>query len=105
MVLFAHSVKIRAGRLETLLNPIARGRYAQLQELSQSALFVLDGFKSSPKKCLIVSDIEKDTGMPRRTIRYALKILTQKAFIQKLGQKSRNPLSADFLIIQSRIKT
>ena len=88
MVLFAHSVKIRADRLETLLNPIARGRYAQLQKFSQSALFVLDGFKSSPKKCLIVSDIEKDTGTPRRTIQYALQPLTPKAFIQKLGQKA-----------------
>jgi DNA-binding IclR family transcriptional regulator len=54
----------------------------------QSALAVLDCFKSSPEKRLRVSDIEKDTGMPRRTIQYALQTLTRKAFIQKLGQKA-----------------
>lgn len=65
---------------------IYRNRYAQLQKLSQSALAVLDSFKSSPEKRLKVSDIEKGTGMPRRTVQYALKTLTKKSFIQKLGQ-------------------
>jgi Fic family protein len=46
----------------------------------------LDCFKSSPEKRLKVSDIEKDTGMPRRTAQYALQTLFKKAFIQKLGQ-------------------
>ena len=65
---------------------IYRNRYAQLQKLSQSALVVLDSFKSSPEKRLKVSDIERGTGMPRRTVQYALKTLTKKSFIQKLGQ-------------------
>jgi Fic family protein len=46
----------------------------------------LNCFKSSPEKRLKVSDIEKDTSLPRRTVQYALQALTKKAFIQKLGQ-------------------
>ena len=69
-----------------LLFEVYRNRFAQLQKLSESALAVLNGFKSSPEKRLKVSDIEKDTDVPRRTIQYALKTLTEKAFIQKLGQ-------------------
>ena len=65
---------------------IYRSRYARLQKLSESALTVLSCFKSSPERRLKVSDIEKDTDMPRRTVQYALKTLTQKAFVQKLGQ-------------------
>ena len=65
---------------------IYRSRYARLQKLSESALTVLSCFKSSPERRLKVSDIEKDTGIPRRTVQYALKTLTQKAFVQKLGQ-------------------
>ena len=65
---------------------IYRGRYALLQKLSESALAVLNCFKSSPEKRLKVSDIEKDTRLPRRTVQYALKTLTKKSFIQKLGQ-------------------
>ena len=65
---------------------VYRNRFAQLQKLSESALVVLDCFKSSPEKRLKVSDIEKETDLPRRTIQYALKTLSQKAFIQRLGQ-------------------
>ena len=67
---------------------VYRNRYAQLQKLSESALVVLNCFKSSPEKRLKVSDIEKDTRLPRRTVQYALQTLTKKAFIQKLGQKA-----------------
>ncbi len=69
-----------------LLFEVYRNRYAQLQKLSESGLAVLNCFKSSPEKRLKVSDIEKDTRLPRRTIQYALQTLTKKAFIQKLGQ-------------------
>ncbi len=65
---------------------VYRNRYAQLQKLSESALVVLNCFKSSPEKRLKVSNIEKDTRLPRRTVQYALKTLAKKAFIQKLGQ-------------------
>ena len=67
---------------------IYRNRYARLQKLSESGLAVLNCFKSSPEKRLKVSDIEKDTGIPRRTVQYALQTLTKKEFIQKLGQKA-----------------
>jgi Fic family protein len=49
---------------------------------------VLNSFKANPEKRLKVSDIEKDTGIPRRTVQYALQTLTKKEFIQKLGQKA-----------------
>jgi DNA-binding IclR family transcriptional regulator len=65
---------------------IYRNRYSLLQKLSESALAVLNCFKSSPEKRLKVSDIEKDTRLPRRTVQYALQTLTKKGFIQKLGQ-------------------
>jgi hypothetical protein len=65
---------------------VYRNRYAQLQKLSESGQAVLNCFKSSPEKRLKVSYIEKDTHLPRRTIQYAPKALTKKAFIQKLGQ-------------------
>jgi len=67
---------------------VYRNRYALLQKLSESALTVLNCFKSSPESRLKVSDIEKDIGLPRRTIQYALQTLTKKEFIQKLGQKA-----------------
>ena len=67
---------------------VYRQRYARLQKLSESGLAVLNCFKSSPEKRLKVSDIEKDTGIPRRTVQYALQTLTKKEFIQKLGQKA-----------------
>ena len=63
-----------------------RNRYAKLQKLSESGMAVLKCFKSSPEKRLKVSDIEKDTRLPRRTIQYALQVLTKKTFIQKFGQ-------------------
>jgi Fic family protein len=65
---------------------VYRNRYDQLQKLSESGLAVLNCFKSSPEKRLKISDIVKDTGIPRRTVQYALQTLTKKGFIQKLGQ-------------------
>ena len=65
---------------------VFRNRYAQLQKLSESALAVINCFKSSPEKRLKVAEIVNDTGLPRRTVQYALQALTKNAFIQKLGQ-------------------
>ena len=67
---------------------VYRERYSKLQILSESAVAVLNCFKSSPEKRLKVSDIEKETGIPRRTVQYALRTLTDKQFIQKFGQKA-----------------
>jgi hypothetical protein len=47
---------------------------------------VLDCFKSSPEKRLKVAGIVNETGLPRRTVQYALQTLTKNEFIQKLGQ-------------------
>jgi DNA-binding IclR family transcriptional regulator len=65
-----------------------RKRYEILQKLSTSALAVLDCFKSRPEKRLKVGDIVKETGLPRRTVQYALKTLTGQKFLQLLGRGS-----------------
>jgi Fic family protein len=65
---------------------IYRKRYNNLQKLSESALTVLNCFRSSPEKRLKVSDIVEKTGLPRRTIQYALKALTKQEILQILGQ-------------------
>ncbi|MBW2408712.1 MAG: Fic family protein, partial [Deltaproteobacteria bacterium] len=65
---------------------ICRSRYARLQTLSESGLTVLNCFKSSPEKRLKVSDIVKDTALPRRTVQYALQTLAKNEMIQKLGK-------------------
>lgn len=62
-----------------------RTRYAKLQRLSENAITVLSVFKASPEKRLTVTDIEQATTIPRRTIQYTLKTLTEKQFLQKLG--------------------
>jgi Fic family protein len=64
---------------------IYRTRYANLQKLSESARRVLGCFKSSPEKLLKVSDIEKQTALPRRTIQYNLKVMKDMKFLQRLG--------------------
>lgn len=64
---------------------IYRSRYANLQRLSENALTILNVFKASPEKRLKVADIEQSTNIPRRTIQYTLKTLTEKQFLQKLG--------------------
>lgn len=63
-----------------------RKRYVDVQKLSESAATVLKGFRSSPEKRLRVADMVKATGLPRRTVQYALKGLTEKELIQRLGQ-------------------
>jgi len=63
-----------------------RQRYEALQRLSTSALAVLNCFKSHPEKRLKVAEIVKESGLPRRTVQYALKTLTGKKFLQLLGR-------------------
>jgi len=64
---------------------IYRTRYANLVRLSESARSVLDSFRASPEQRLKVGDLEAQTTLPRRTIQYALKTLTDKGFVQRLG--------------------
>ncbi len=63
-----------------------REKYANLKKLSESALAVLDCFKSSPERRLKVSAIAEKTGLPRRTVQYALKTLASQHFLQSLGR-------------------
>lgn len=65
---------------------IYRKRYNNLQKLSESASTVLNCFRSSPEKRLKVGDIVEKTGIPRRTIQYALKTLTKQELLQILGR-------------------
>jgi Fic family protein len=62
-----------------------RKRYANYLSLSETALTVLNCFKSSPEKRLKIADVEAEITIPRRTIQYALKTLSEKQFLQKLG--------------------
>ena len=73
---------------ETALADIAvyRKKYANLQSLSESAVTVLECFKSNPEIKLKVADIEKTTALPRRTIQFALKSLAEKTFLNRLGK-------------------
>jgi Fic family protein len=63
-----------------------RKRYRNLSSLSETAVAVLQCFKTNPESRLKVSDIEQETNLPRRTVQYTLKVLTEQAFLQKLGQ-------------------
>ncbi len=65
---------------------VYREKYAHLQSLSETAVTVLEYFKSNPKIKLKVADIVKNTVLPRRTIQFALKSLTEKAFLNRLGK-------------------
>lgn len=62
-----------------------RDKYQKLQKLSESALAVLDSFKSNPKQKMTVSEIESLLSLPRRTIQRSLRTLTDKEFVRQLG--------------------
>jgi len=64
---------------------IYRTRYANLRKLSPAAHTVLHCFKASPEKFLKVAELEQQLTLPRRTIQYALKTLTDKGFLHRLG--------------------
>ncbi|MFC1886836.1 Fic family protein [Thermodesulfobacteriota bacterium] len=63
-----------------------RNRYDNLQALSESAMSVLDCFRSLPEKRLTVAEITRETSIPRRTVQYSLKVLADKAFVQRMGR-------------------
>ena len=63
-----------------------RQRYTMLQKLSETASVVLQTFKSRPEQRLRVNEIVEATAVPRRTIQYVLKTLTDQGFLQRLGQ-------------------
>jgi DNA-binding IclR family transcriptional regulator len=61
-------------------------KFRNLKGLSQSAVAVLDCFKSSPEKQLKVADIETSIELPIRTIQFALKTLADQEFLHRLGK-------------------
>ena len=63
-----------------------RRRYADMMELSESATTVLEAFRNNPKERLQVAELVETTSLPRRTIQYTLKTLTEKGFLQRLGK-------------------
>jgi len=65
---------------------IYRRKYTNLQQLSESSLAVLNRFKATPEKRLKVAGIVTETGLPRRTVQYALNTLTRQDFIRLLGR-------------------
>ena len=71
---------------EALLDiELYRNRYTKFNKLSETAHTVLKSFKARPEKKLKVSELEEATSLPRRTIQYALKTLTENGFLQRLG--------------------
>ncbi|MBU0465767.1 MAG: Fic family protein [Proteobacteria bacterium] len=77
-------VKIIGSALDDI--PVYRKRFVNSQKLSETALNVLNCFKEKPENRLNVGYIIKTTGIPSRTIQYALKTLVEKEFLQRLGQ-------------------
>lgn len=56
------------------------------KKLSESALLILNSFKSRPEKRLKVAELELLTNLPRRTIQYSVKTLHEQNFLQRMGQ-------------------
>jgi len=63
-----------------------RNRYRAIIDLSPAAAKVLDCFKERPENRLQRRVIIKDTSLPRTTVTDALRILTERGFIQRLGR-------------------
>ncbi len=61
-------------------------KFQALQKLSETALKVLNVFKEHPEIRLQTKRISEQTGLPIRTVAYALATLLDKKLIQKYGQ-------------------
>jgi len=82
--LASYFLRVIAGSLADI--GIYRGRYAELEGLSESAVKVLDAFKSHPEKRLKTAEVIEVTGLPRRTAQHSLMTLKKKGFLQLLGK-------------------
>ena len=82
--LVQYFLKVFAAALEDIA--MYQEKFRNLQRLSESAIKVLDCFKSMPEKQLKVAELETISGLPRRTIQFALKTLSEQKFLQRLGQ-------------------
>jgi len=64
---------------------LLRSRYAAVQRLPESAVAVLECFRSVPERRLKVADLVTETGLVRRTVQNALVSLTAAGLLQRLG--------------------
>ncbi len=55
-------------------------------EPAAASFKTLDAFKSHPEKRLKTAGVMELTGLPRRTVQYALMTLKEKGFLQLLGK-------------------
>ncbi|MFH1728316.1 MAG: Fic family protein [Pseudomonadota bacterium] len=60
-------------------------KFIKLQKLTESQLKIYNTFNDNPEINLSTNDIQKATGIPRRTIIHTINILLEQSFIQKLG--------------------
>lgn len=63
-----------------------KNKYRNQMALSEPSLKILSCFKLNPEKRIKISELENEVKIPRRTIQYSLKSLTEKGFLQKTGQ-------------------
>jgi len=61
-------------------------KYENYTTLSNNSLDILKCFKNEPEVNLQTRDIVNKLGIPRRTVIYSLNSLSDKGFIQRLGQ-------------------
>ncbi|MGC0371979.1 MAG: hypothetical protein DGJ47_000682 [Rickettsiaceae bacterium] len=84
--------------LEESLNNIiiSQNRYQAEKSLSKSALEVLKCFQEHPETRLDTSTIVEKTNMPRRTVEFSLKTLSDKSLLQRYGQGSSSRYQLTF---------
>jgi Fic family protein len=63
-----------------------RKKFQALQKLSDAAIKVLNAFKEHPEVRLSTKSISEQTGLPIRTVAYALSTLLENKLIQRYGQ-------------------
>lgn len=63
-------------------------KFHELQLLSEPAQKILSCFKEHPEIRLTTQQIFEYTGLPKRTINFAMQRLLQEKFIQRLGRDS-----------------
>lgn len=77
-------VRVLQGALKDLR--LHRKRYRTIHDLSPAALQVFDCFREHPEKRLQTKDLLELSGLPRRTVNYALKTLSSATLIRSQGQ-------------------
>ena len=87
-------LKVLSNSLDSI--EIYREKYKSIQMLSDSALKVINCFKEHPEIRLNTQRIANETGLPLRTVAYALSGLFKNNLIQKSGQGSATKYQITF---------